>query len=287
MLFNIQSTRTINSGSATVLNLIVATQAEADPVISELKLKKISSSLICYQNDDVHLVITGIGKCNTATACGWLANKTIGPDTTNHRQVVWMNFGIAGHVNADIGSCFRAHKITDLATEKVWFPHPPTIDFPSSDLITVDQPLPQYRPDQLHDMEASSFVEAARKFSDAELVQSLKVVSDNSDHPLAEVNAKLATRLIADNLEQIVNFLETLKSLSNTAATAENIIAKTIKERWHFSVSQKILLDRLLQRHNVLLGPLDDIPDYLDDLKSSKEVLVWLQRTVDSADCSL
>lgn len=270
-----------------MLNLIVATQAEADPVISELKLRKISSSLICYQNDDVHLVITGIGKCNTATACGWLANKTIQTDATNHTHVVWMNFGIAGHLDADIGSCFRAHKITDLATKKVWFPHPLINNFPSLDLITVDQPLLQYRTDQLHDMEASAFVEAARKFSNAELVQSLKVVSDNSDHPLEVVNAKLTTRLIADNLETIISFLWALKSLSGTVVAPENTIAKTIKEHWHFSVSQKVLLERLLQRHNVLLGPLGDIPDALNDVKSSKEVLAWLQKTVDSADCSL
>ena len=101
-----------------MLNLIAATHAEAEPIISALKLKKVTALLNCYQNKNVHLVITGIGKCNTATACGWLAEKTAQSSGKSAvgKSSAWLNLGIAGHKSAELGSLMVAHKVTDLAT---------------------------------------------------------------------------------------------------------------------------------------------------------------------------
>ena len=270
-----------------MLHLIAATQTEADPVISALKLKRTPASLNYYQKEETHLVVSGIGKCNAATACGWLAQKTQQTSTDNNTSVAWLNFGIAGHVNAEPGTAFIAHKVTDFATERVWFPHRLTDNITSSDLTTVDKPLQYYMPAQLHDMEASAYTEAARKFSDAELVQTIKVVSDNETQPLANVNARLATKLIEDSIEPILHCIDTLKLLSQIIPVTDSTAKQLILDRWNFSVSQAVQLERLLQRHEVLLGTLRDIPESQQQIKSSKELLIWLQDKVDNADFTL
>lgn len=270
-----------------MLHLVAATQAEADPVISALKLKKKPAALNYYQKEETHLVVSGIGKCNAATACGWLAEKTKNTNAEYNSSVAWLNFGIAGHANAELGTALIAHKVTDLATEQVWFPHRLSSDLASSDLITVDNPMHNYRPEQLHDMEASAYTQAARKFSNAELVQILKVVSDNDTQPLSTVNAALAKKLIADCIESILHYIDALNLLSQVIPRSDSTIKQTILDRWHFSVSQTVQLERLLQRHEVLWGGLTNIPDSLQQKKSPKDILDWLEKKVDNADFTL
>ena len=270
-----------------MLHFITATQAEADPVISALNLKRTPASLNYYQKEESHLVVSGIGKCNAAAACGWLAQKTKQTSVDNKTSVAWLNFGIAGHANAELGTAFLAHKITDLATERVWFPHRLTDNIASSDLTTVDKPLQHYRPAQLHDMEASAYTEAARRFSDAELVQAIKVVSDNETQLLSSVNARLATKLIENCIEPILHCVNALTLLSQTIPATDNTAKQLILDRWHFSASQAVQLERLLQRHKVLMGKLTDIPDSRQQIKTSKALLIWLQNKVDNADFTL
>ena len=267
-----------------MLNLIAATQAEADPVISALKLKKITAPLNCYQNKDTHLVIAGIGKCCTATACGWLAEKTAPSSgrTGTGKSAAWLNFGIAGRGSTDTGTLMMAHEVTDAATGRVWYPHRIFQSMPSSSLTTVDRPLAHYPPGQLLDMEASAFVESARHFSHAELVQSVKVVSDNEKQPYTNINAKLANQLITDNTKSILECAQTLQALAASIAPMDSSISDTILEQWHFSVSQTVRLERLLQRYGVIYSPMTDIPPGLQEQKSTKDALNWLQSAVDS-----
>ena len=270
----------------TLINLIAATHAEADSVISALRLKKIPALLTCYQNKNINLVITGIGKRNTATACGWLAEKNLQAygEAVEDKSSAWLNFGIAGHHSAELGTLLVAHKVTDFATKKVWYPHRLFQSISSSDLVTVDKPADNYLYDQLHDMEASAFVESARHFSHAELVQSIKVVSDNEEHHHTNLNPKRATQLIAENTEHIVECVENLQALLQSLTPPEDQISTAILENWHFSVSQKVQLKRLVQRYSVTYSPMTSIPTDLQNQKSSKDVLSWLQLTVDSAD---
>ena len=68
---------TLDDGKANALSVAMIaeiraaiTQAEADPVISALNLKRTPASLNYYQKEESHLVVSGIGKCNAAAACG-------------------------------------------------------------------------------------------------------------------------------------------------------------------------------------------------------------------------
>jgi len=276
-----------------MLNLIVATQAEAEPVISALKLKKVPAALTYYRNRHLHLLVSGIGKSRASMACGWLAGQSAnGSSHSTRSTTAWLNFGIAGHPTAPLESLMVAHKVTDLASNSVFYPHrifkaPALSELASSDLVTVDKPLDNYLPDNLHDMEASAFVDAARSFSHAELVQSLKVVSDNEEQPFTKITAKLATTLIKKNIEQILVCVDELHALAQCTAIDHTNITETILGQWHFSVSQTVQLERLLQRYQVIYEPLTDIPEPLQNMKSSKEVLAWLQNSADSIDSYL
>ncbi len=270
-----------------MINLIAATRAEADPVIAALKLKRISTNFDLYQHDHIQLIISGMGKCNVATACGWLANRTFNEEAAGATSVAWLNFGIAGHATHELGSAYIAHKITDLATGELWYPHQFSNNLPSSELTTVDTPLLDYLPDQLHDMEASSFIKATRIFSDAELVQCIKVVSDNRTNPLSAVNAKFANSLITNSVEMIIQQAEQLETLSNTIPQPETRLFNLLHSRWHFSASQTTQLRRLLQRYAALLDSAENIPEPLQQKTSSKDVLNWLKGQVDRADISL
>ena len=50
-----------------------ALKPEAEPLISELDLKPISSTL--YESDDVRLMITGIGKLNASSSAGFCLGR--------------------------------------------------------------------------------------------------------------------------------------------------------------------------------------------------------------------
>ena len=277
--------------------LVAATKAEAAPLVSALKLTKTAGAFDCFWNEDTALVISGIGKCRSAAACAWLQSRPLNTHTPQHASKnslnrgrhtdCWINFGIAGHKDAAIGSVHEAHKITDHGSNHVWYPPRISSQLPSANLTTFDKPISAYLGDQLHDMEASGFIDTARMFAHAELVQAVKIVSDNEQSPLSDVDAKKATELIADNISAILGLLERLKSQSSEIYQIENTIYDEITTQWRFSVSQKVQLERQLERYNTLHDPLMEIPTDLLKVKSSKDVIGWLTLASDNADLQL
>ncbi len=272
-----------------MLNLVVATKVEAESLINALHLKHASATFPLYTKDTTSLVITGIGKCRAAATTSWLAarSESVSASTGRNTSACWLNVGIAGHREAPIGSIFCAHKIHDLGSGKVWYPPRISSPLPSANLTTVDKPLENYLPDQLHDMEGSGFVETARMYSYAELVQCIKVVSDNTEQPFSNIDAKLASQLIEQNIPFIIKFMDHLQALAANLNTLDISIVSEFLHRWKFSVSQKVILERLLQRYSVLHSPMTTLPADLHQVTSGKEALRWLTHSVDSADFSL
>ncbi len=272
-----------------MLNLVLATKTEAEPLIEELKLKHEPAPFPFYKKDQVSLIISGIGKCRAAAASAWLGGLGAPTSVNNHQNKsgCWLNIGIAGHLDAAIGTIFTAHKVLDHGCDKVWYPPRVSPPLESENLITVDKPLTTYIPNQLHDMEASGFIETARMFSYAELVQCIKVVSDNADQPFTKIDTHLAGSLIQDNLSSILLFMDHLQELANSLNTLDTSISEEFTKKWKFSASQKVILERLLQRYNVLLEPMTAIPDELSHKGSSKDILRWLNQSVNNASHSI
>ena len=80
---------------------------------------------------------------------------------------------------------------------------------------TLDQPNFDYVRDSAFDMEASGFYATAVRFSRAELVQCLKVISDNRDSPGHGIDASTVRRLIGGKLDLLEALIEGLSVLAS------------------------------------------------------------------------
>lgn len=189
-----------------MIHFVTALPCEARPLIDHYRLKCSSrkTPFQIHESDDIRLIISGVGKANSATAVAYLQGIT---KTNEH--IAWMNVGIAGHVNMEIGTSALAHKITDASTGQNWYPvfiTKPNI--PTASLLTVEQPEQEYREDALYDMEAASFFAAANRFAPSELIHCFKCISDNRASPAEHISKKIVTELIAAQLKMIFTLAE-------------------------------------------------------------------------------
>ena len=173
---------------APVIGLVMSTIMEANPFILDLKLDQCETSpfkIFCREN--IRLIITGIGKANSAMASSYFIH-TYDPS-------VLCNLGAAGATDNRLllGECCQVEKIIepdrpDLDTD---FPseHLPDIldGFTSVTLATHDKAVKESserekvaRVAQLVDMEAASVVQTCRCFHKSCHV--FKFVSDTPAH---------------------------------------------------------------------------------------------------------
>lgn len=238
---------------------VVALAAEARPLIEHFRLKLVSDSRIpYYANESVSLVLTGIGKMNAAAATAAALVQL--PDNT-----VCVNVGIAGS-DREIGELVMAGCVRDEATERCWYPSLSSnghqID--AITIVTVDAVSTGYDPAIAFDMEASGYCNAALKFSCAELVHSLKIISDNPQAPATRLTAAEVSTLVGaqiDSVQQIVENLRLLAGTLDSKTELQNWI-QSITANIHFTATQQHQLSRLLERHIALKGKLPDDEEF-------------------------
>ena len=224
------------------LNLITALNCEAKPLIDFYRLSKVRSRPFDYysgssetqlgQEFSINLIVSGLGNLNMSTACGWLAAQT------DQTQTLWLNIGTAGHKELQTGTIVRVHRAVDIATGKSHYPAM-TAKWTglSSALITYESACSDYPQDALVDMEGSAFFSSVGLFASTELVQSLKIVSDNETQSVGRLNAVLISQLIAPHTSTINSFaLSLIKLLSNTQDLSAY---KQLIEHCHSTVSQR------------------------------------------------
>lgn len=238
-----------------MINFVIAHHTEAAPLISHYQLKKVNTKqpFPLFASPEHRLIISGMGKSNSAAATAWLASfENLNPTAAD---AVWVNFGIAGHPDQSIGTMRCANKITEQTTGSVWFPVQLKSTISSCQILTTDTICHQYQPDCLHEMEASGFYRTALRFTTAELAQCLKIVSDNVEHPADKIDLKHIGHLIADQLANIGQYISALNTLSkDSQPIATSDAEDQFVKRWKFTVTQSRQLQRLLQRYSVLLG---------------------------------
>ena len=234
------------------LCLLVALPAEARPLREFFRLEAEAGEpgpFGLFAGEDVVLVTTGIGKIAMAAACGYLAARVEGP-------ALWLNVGIAGHRDLDLGSPILAHQIRDRATGRTFYP-PLVFDPPcvTGTVETVDRPEFEYPEPHAYDMEASAFVEIAQKVAGAELAQVLKVVSDRSREDLGQLSRATVGERVAGLLPQIEALRRATTPLIATlaAAAGEPPLWEELLEGRHFTWSDRQELRRLLRRKEALV----------------------------------
>lgn len=259
--------------------LFLALPCEAKPLIASFGLKKqlAISAFEIYQQHDVTLTISGVGKTAMATAVGY----TLGLVKPSAPAVL-VNIGIAGHQQAPLGSLFLADKITDQESGKSSYPHlylPPR-DYPSLPLLTVNQPQSDYAPATLYDMEASAFYAAASRFTSSELILTLKIISDNQSSSTLQINAAQVSAWISAQIPAISH------SLSQVSGLAAQLPQELKPDRVqalcpgiHLTVNEQQQVLQLLQRWQVLTNHAPFPP--LSQCRHGREVLQTLKQQLE------
>lgn len=258
-----------------MINLVVALQAEARPIIEMLDLVQDRSAGIfpVYCNDGLSLVVSGIGRTHCAAAVTHLFHRT-----AQSVGQAWLNIGIAGHQQVPIGSVLLASRITEQVSGRSWYP-PYVLDvgLQRSPLVTVDKPERCYPECCAYDMEASGFYQIACRCSTGELIQSLKIISDNPGSNL-DLTTDQVSQFIADQMpaiESAVRQLSDLFRVLDTVRTSPDLSSLYL-EQWHFTVTQRHQLTALLSRLKVRLGELPAVPG-VSECQDASGVLTWLE----------
>jgi len=200
-----------------MLYIISAMGIETQSIIKYLNLKKTTDRPFeTYHNDEVNLVISGVGKINAAGATSYLLKDTL--KGLNHSDYV-INLGICGSLNNkfNVGDLVLVNKVVDYEKKRKYYTdilvkhNLKEGSIQSIDTLNVDYEFEE----DLVDMESSAFFQIASKFLNVHQIYVLKVVSDkvNKNQPLERLTKKYIDELIYDKLEEIFSFTKSVNSL--------------------------------------------------------------------------
>ncbi len=254
----------------TLLLIHTALKAEADPLINHFKLKKVNDRPFqIYANEQISLIISGIGKTATACSLGFA-----------HNYRSYLNIGLAGGI-AEMGKGFLADKICETQQRKSYFPHPLQLDLPTRGIMTLDSPSSNYQIEHLFDLEASSFFESAQRFTTVECIQSFKVISDCDEQPLKDFDKKRASALIENSLPTIDSIITKLCEIATSLNSMHSLPQEfqILKSQYHLTQTEQLKLKAQLKcalTANLKI-PLDfsdknALFKYLDDQLLNREI---------------
>ena len=251
---------------------VIALNAEAGPIIDLLKLKRSDDKqpYPLFSKEPYHLIVTGIGKSNARKATAFLVERFA------KQNQPWINFGMAGHGKMEVGECFLANRIFDQQGEKTFFP-PQLLktDFPSSALMTCSTPVDDYPEPIGYDMEASAFCSTALQASTRELIQVVKVVSDNPKQPLDSFDRAKASSLIAKGVPSLLSFASKLDDLAKEITPSAQLLS-VIREALclqSFSETQGHQVRKLITHCHALGLPPGYAIEFLQKASSAKQAI--------------
>ncbi len=166
-----------------MLYISTALYLEAQPFITIYSLKQLHehTKFQVFANDNVCLIITGVGQLKASIAITYLlSNRTIGPHD------LFLNFGICGSMDSSIpiGSSYIFHKLKDYSTKRDLYPDM-LLKLPFCEASLETCPLPvgsEIEPSTILetfvDMEAYATMYAVTYYMQPHQVLFLKVVSD-------------------------------------------------------------------------------------------------------------
>ena len=165
------------------INIVVAMKREAFPLISYWDLKENRDKFYSNKKKKINLIISGIGKKKSEKATKYLGEKT-------NKNSFFVNIGIAGHKDYNLGEITLVSKVTDNKTKYSWYPSLLwKTKMKKTPLITVGFPKIRYTTNHLYDMEASGFFKGAREFVGPEMVQCIKIISDNKKSSILNISS--------------------------------------------------------------------------------------------------
>lgn len=241
---------------------------EALPIIRELKLKK-DINLSKYQvfkNDDIVLIITGVGKINGAIGVTYLL--------TQYKLSSFdflINIGICGTTNKDIGigEIFLCNKIIENDTKKNFYPYPDVLfkhPFKENTIKTcssvVDKEDLTFQ-GKLIDMESSGIFEAGIRFLKSYQLFFIKIVSDYLDKDF--IDREIILKLIENKSLEILNWIMYIKNNfsynTKILSNDEDNIIKSLINNLNLSCTMGNRLKQILTYYKLQHGDFKTILD--------------------------
>jgi adenosylhomocysteine nucleosidase len=259
--------------------VFAALACEVKPLIQRWRLQKYPGHhpFTIYVDEYRAVVVTGMGKLAMASAVGYAMALLQGTHTP-----ILLNIGIAGHACHDLGVLLLGNKIINVDSGKVFFPQMPfTTRLQTAVVATVNKPQAAYPDDFLYEMEAAAFYEVALKFSTAEFIHCLKIVSDNrlasyTDIDEAWVLASIASHV--DELEAVIQVLQNCRSGAQSDWADDQL--QCFLKQMHFTVSNAVRLKNLLQRWCLIKGRVTPTIE----AANAKELLVLLEQALQAEE---
>lgn len=269
--------------------IVSALYIEAKPIIEYYSLKKdvLDKYFQVFKNDDIVLIITGVGKINSSIAVSHLLTKYIlGMDD------IILNIGICGTKddNINIGNIFLINRIKDNETKRDFYPdilieHP----FEESDIETFSYPVvkPGLMSAKLCDMESSGFYQAASKYMQTHQIYLLKIVSDRIG--VDTIDKNLVYNVVKNNMDKIDKFINTLKSMfkeQKIFSDEEQKIISDIIKKLKLTLSQQHILYKSCLHFKVRTGnsflflkdlAVDNVNNKNEREKRFAEILTYLR----------
>jgi len=265
-----------------MIHFICALKCEARSLIAHYRLKHSTASdsfpLYISADKQISLTISGIGKINAAAATAFTHAFL-----HTEKQDIWLNVGIAGNRDLEIGEITLAHKIIDQTNNYVWYPQiifsPPC---PSVGILSCDEPATDYT-DSLFEMEAAGFYATACRFASSELIHVIKIISDNQQQPAEKMSESFVAGLVEEKLTTIDQIAHALGSLANHLDRSNEIpdYYEQIIEQWRFTYAQKSILKSCLNRWHVLC-PDENPMEEIDKSLHGKEVIYQITHKLDA-----
>ena len=191
------------------INIVVAMKREAFPLISYWDLKENRDKFYSNKKKKINLIISGIGKKKSEKATKYLAEKT-------NKNSFFVNIGIAGHKDYNLGEITLVSKVTDNKTKYNWYPSLLwKTKIKKTPLITVGFPKIRYTTNHLYDMEASGFFKGAREFVGPEMVQCIKIISDNKKSSILNISSNKIENWILSKIDIIDKLVNEFLKIKN------------------------------------------------------------------------
>ncbi len=262
-----------------MIRFVVALPPEADALVRRYRMEPCEGAFRWFLSAEAALVISGAGKIAAAAATAYLHART-----GEEPLAVWLNFGTAGHRDRPPGDVLLAHTVTDAASGARL--HPTRLDGPDLEAVevkTVDRPEVEFASEAAYDMEAYGFAAAAIRFSSSELVQSIKIVSDNRETTTAAWGASSVRNLIEPRLDLVARAADRFREIADDLAPLRRereeslALVEAYRRRFHFTASEARRLRRILQRWAALEPRARRGPENVEGACAS-EVLDRLER---------
>lgn len=264
--------------------IFVALSCEAKPLVQAWNLRKISQQrpFVIYANQEQVVVVAGMGKLAMAAAVAY--TLCLYADIYNP---ILINFGIAGHQHYPIGQLYLADKISDSETCKNYYPQLMfSSNIPTTAVTTLSKPSNDYDAGSLFDMEAAAFYEIATKFSTNELIHSVKIISDNSESSIENINEAIVSGWVTNKVNQINQLVAGLLKARELLPTVNNELYLQLIQQVHFSETSAVKLKGLMQRWQTVVGN-SDLKWTDSGASSGKELIVWIEQQLEKKDFEL